>query len=60
MTGASLTINLSVALNEAELDAVEGLRLRGHFSSQADTITALIRCGLREEAFEAFDIVGPR
>jgi hypothetical protein len=56
----SLTINVSVVLDEAEVDALEGLRLRRQLSNQAETITELIRCGLREEAFEAFDIVGPR
>ena len=60
MMGTCQTINLSVVLSEAELDALEGLRLRCRLPSQAETIRKLIRCGLREEAFEAFDIVGPR
>jgi hypothetical protein len=55
-----LTINLSVDLDEAELDALEDLRLRKGLADQAETIVELIRCCLREEAFEAFDIVGPR
>jgi metal-responsive CopG/Arc/MetJ family transcriptional regulator len=60
MTGTCLTISFSVILDEAELDALESLRLRRRLSSQAETIRELIRCGLREEAWEAFDIVGPR
>jgi hypothetical protein len=60
MPGTCLTINLPVALDEAELDALEALRLRRRLSSHAETLRELIRCGLREEAFEAFDIVGPR
>jgi hypothetical protein len=60
MTGTYWTINLSVVLDEAELNALEYLRSRRGLPSQADTIRELIRCGLREEAFEAFDIVGPR
>jgi hypothetical protein len=61
MTGTRLNkINLSVVLNEAELVALEDLRLRKQLPSQAETIRELIRCGLREEAFEACDIVGPR
>ena len=60
MTGTFLTINLSVVLDEAELDALEGLRLKNGLSSHAETIEELIRCGLREGAFEAFDIIGPR
>ena len=60
MTGTCLMINLSVLLDEAELVALEELRLRRRLPSQAESIRELIRCGLREEAFEAFDIVGPR
>jgi metal-responsive CopG/Arc/MetJ family transcriptional regulator len=60
MTGTCLTITLSVVLDETELDALEGLRLRRRLSSQAETIRELIQCALREEAWEAFDIVGPR
>jgi hypothetical protein len=60
MTGTCLMINLSVFLDEAELVALEELRLRRRLPDQAETIRELIRCGLREEAFEAFDIVGPR
>jgi hypothetical protein len=57
MTGTLLTIDLSVVLDEAELDALEDLRLRKRLPSQAETLREVIRCGLREEAF---DIVGPR
>ncbi len=53
-------ISLSVSLDQAEVEALEVLRLRKGLRDQADTIRELIRCGLREEAFEAFDIVGPR
>jgi hypothetical protein len=60
MTGTRLMINLSVVLDEAELDALEDLRSRRRLPSQAETIRELIRCGLREEAFDAFDVVDPR
>jgi hypothetical protein len=56
----NLTINLSVVLDEAELDALEDLRLRRRLTSQTETIRELIRSGLREEALDAFDIIGPR
>jgi hypothetical protein len=55
-----VTIYLSVILDEAEVAALEDLRLRKQLSSQEETIRELIRCGLREEAFETFDIVGSR
>jgi hypothetical protein len=60
MMGTYLTVNLSVVLDEAELNALEDLRLRKRLPSQAEAIRTVIRCGLREEAFESFDIVGPR
>ena len=60
MTANFLTIHLSVVLDETEAGALEDLRLRRMLPSQGETIRELIRCGLREEAFEAFDIVGPR
>jgi len=60
MKGSCATIYLSLTLEEAELDALEDLRLRMRLPSQADAIREVIRCGLREEACEAFDIVGPR
>ncbi|WP_119271443.1 ribbon-helix-helix protein, CopG family [Taklimakanibacter deserti] len=60
MSDKALMISLSVSLDQAEVEALEVLRLRKGLRDQADTIRELIRCGLREEAFEAFDIVGPR
>ena len=57
MTGTGLTINLSVVLDEAELDALEDLRLKKRLPSQEEAIREVIRSCLRDEAF---DIVGPR
>ena len=60
MTSTYLAMNLSVILDEAELNALEDLRLRKSLPSQAEAIRTVIRSALREEAYESFDIVGPR
>ena len=55
-----MTIYLSVNLDEAELNALEALRVRKRLSTQQEALREVIRSGLREEQIEEFDITCPR